>query len=88
MVLYYFYFDECPYCQEFNKTWENKVINCKKLKHIQKKKIHKNDKLTTDMNVSTFPTLILHDGVTNHNYSDTYDERNLKNIVKFVTNIK
>ena len=60
-TLLYFYYDGCPYCDEFSPEWEKLS---KKLKHmINFKKIDKNDynnnKLIQKYNIRFYPTILI-----------------------------
>mgnify|MGYP006140558219 FL=1 len=85
ITLYYFYFDECPYCQSFNEIWEN-IIKKEEFKNINTKKIHKEDKLSSEFNIESYPSLILCKNNKEHiNFKDIYgDKRTNKNILKFI----
>jgi glutaredoxin len=84
-TLYYFTMEGCPYCKEFEPTWEKLLT--KESKHLKMKKIDRYDELTASYNVVSFPTLILEtekNKKVNHYNFGYDDERSIVNITSFL----
>jgi hypothetical protein len=80
--LYYFYFEQCPYCVEFDKIWKKDIINNSEIKKkVETEKINKKHPLTQQLNVESFPCLYLK---IDDDYYKFNEKRNLKNILEFI----
>tara|TARA_B110000503_G_scaffold72159_1_gene111704 strand:+ start:1883 stop:3457 length:1575 start_codon:yes stop_codon:yes gene_type:complete len=82
-ILYYFYFETCPYCIEFDKTWSEEIIKDKDMKKmVSMEKIHKDDKLSKKYDVQTYPSIYL---LKDDDKIKFEGNRNLNEIKDFVT---
>ena len=80
-ILYYFYMDNCSYCNQFNPTWIKLVKECKSKVTMKKINGPSHPTLMKQFKVKQFPTIILVTGKHKRVYKG---DRTMKDLKEFI----